>query len=372
MKIVHLSDTHLGARQLHYTNERGRNVREQDVYDTFAAAVEKILELRPAAVIHAGDMFDGYHPSAAALGVGLDQIARLRDAGIEIVIASGNHSTPRAASADHVFALLERFGGVHAVHHEPRVIEIGGLAVTVIPHCNDREQMSAWITQAEPAAKSRFNVLVAHVGLDGLGHVGASEAGSVELAGETLEAVADFNYVALGHLHKFDRVRQNAAYAGSLEQLTWADDASKGILEIDLAVDPLEDGFMTKHQIACRRHLCLPAVDASQSENLTTAIVAAARRDDLEGAIVKLPIRSVMVEAYGGIDRRQVSAAFEDCLHFELDPTFIDAASTGANPAAPQDLRDFLSHRVPKGVEASEFIARAEACLTRAAEEIGA
>lgn len=87
---------------------------------------------------------------------------------------------------------------------------------------------------------------------------------------------------------------------------------------------------------------------------------------------MKLPVRSVTVEAYGGIDRRQVSAAFKDCRHLELDPTFVDAASAGVAPAAPQDLRDFLSRRVPRGVEASEFIGRAEACVTRAAEEIGA
>ncbi|HWX98146.1 MAG TPA: hypothetical protein VNZ01_14990, partial [Solirubrobacteraceae bacterium] len=115
----------------------------------------------------------------------------------------------------------------------------------------------------------------------------------------------------------------------------------------------------------------LPAVDASQTENLTEALVAAAQRDDLSGAIVKLPIRSVTVQAYGAIDHRQVSAAFKDPLHLELDPTFADAV-TGGSPAAPQDLRDFLSRRVPRGVESSEFIARAEACVTRAAEEIGA
>ncbi len=371
MKIVHLSDTHLGVRQLHYTNERGRNVREQDVYDTFATAVDKILELKPAAVIHAGDLFDGYHPSAAALGVCLDQIARIREAGIQLVIVSGNHSTPRVAAADHVFSLLERFGGVYAVHREPLVLEIGALTVTAIPHCNDRDQISHWITQAKPAASSRFNILVVHFGMDGLGHVGSSEAGSVQLSGETLEAIAEFNYIALGHLHRFARVRQNAAYAGSLEQLTWADDAHKCIVEIDLALDPLDDGFITKHTVACRRHICLPAVDASQIDNLTEAIVAAARRDDLRGAIVKLPIHSVTVEAYGAVDPRQVNAAFKDCLHLELDPTFEDAA-VGASPAAPQDLRDFLSRRVPRGVDQSEFIGRAEACVTRAAEEIGA
>jgi DNA repair exonuclease SbcCD nuclease subunit len=373
MKIAHLSDTHLGARQMHYTYDGGRNIREQDIYDAFVKAVDKILELRPAAVVHAGDLFDGYHPSAAALGVALDQVARLRDADIPIVIISGNHSTPRVAAVDHVFALLERFGGVHAVHTEPRVVAIGEVAVTAIPHCNDRDQLSAWITNAEPSPQHRFNVLVAHVGLDGLGHVGASEAGSVAVSGETLEAVASFGYIALGHLHKFDRPRINAVYAGSLERITWADDARhKGIVEVDLAADPLDGAYVTLHAMDGRKHLRLPEIEALQADNLTDAILCAAQRDDLNGSIVKLPIRDVTVEAFGAIDRRKINTAFKDCLHLELDAHFLDAPSAGTNLAAPQELRDFLSQRAPRGVEPGTFIARAESYISKAAEEIGA
>ena len=78
MRIVHLSDTHLGFRQLQRINDHGRNEREQDVYDAFNAAIDRTIELAPAAVVHAGDLFDSYHPSSAALGVALDGLARLR------------------------------------------------------------------------------------------------------------------------------------------------------------------------------------------------------------------------------------------------------------------------------------------------------
>src|SRR4051794_1353875 len=183
MKVVHLSDTHLGFRQLHYADERGRNVREQDFYAAFTKAIDKILELKPAAVAHSGDLFHGYHPSAAAVGVALDQVARLRDAGIPIVIISGNHSMPRVATTDHIFEVLQRFGGVHAVHAEPRVVRVGELAITAVPHCNDRDRLREWITHAEPDGDAQFNVLVVHVGLDGLGHVGSGEAGSIDLSG---------------------------------------------------------------------------------------------------------------------------------------------------------------------------------------------
>lgn len=373
MKIIHLSDTHLGVRQLHHTNDAGRNVREQDVYDAFEHAIDRIIELRPDAVVHAGDLFDGYHPSSAAMVVAFDQFKRLHDERIPTIVIAGNHSTPRVATADHVFGLLNRIGFVHAVHARPQVVEIGELAVTAVPHSNDPEQLHEWITSAQPSGDHRFNVLVAHVGLDGLSHVGASEAGNIMLSGETLEAVSEFTYIALGHLHKFDRPRLNAVYAGSLERITWADDArEKGIVEVDLTANSEDEAYATLHPIAGRSFLRLSEIDADSTDSLTAAIVGAAQRDDLVGAVVKLPIRNVTVEVFGAVDRRQIAAAFQGCLHFELDPQFVDAPSADARTTAPQDLRDFLASRVPRGVEPSEFIARAEGYMTKAAEEIGA
>jgi len=206
--------------------------------------------------------------------------------------------------------------------------------------------------------------------------VGASEAGHISFSGETLEEVKDFTYIALGHLHKFDRARVNAFYAGSLERITWADDAKrKGVVEVDLTADPFDDdsGYVTLHPIENRRFLRLPEIDASHTDNLTGAIVAAAENDGIKRAIVKLPIGNVPVDVFGAIDRRSIAKAFEHCMHLELDPDFIDGTSAGGpHPGAPQELRDFLATRVPHGIEADKFIARAEAYMTKAAEEIGA
>lgn len=372
MKIVHLSDTHLGWRQMHYTDSRGRNIREQDMYEVFTKAVDKILELEPVAVIHAGDLFHGHHPSANALGVALDQLARLREAGILCVVIAGNHSTPRSAALDHPFSLLERFG-VHAIHGAPRKIELGELAICAIPHSNDHEEMSRWIEEAAPAPGARFNVLTAHVGLDGLGHVGASEPGSTELSGEVLESAGNFDYIALGHLHKFDRPRINAVYSGSLEPLTWADEASrKGIVEVDLLADPFDEGFITLHEVTGRSRLALPAIDPSKAENLTEAICAIAESTDIKEAIVKLPVRQVSFEAFGAIEDRKIAVAFDGCLDLELDPQFTESGADGSHPAAPEDLREFLAKRTPRGFDQDGFIARAESYLTKAAEDLGA
>ena len=374
MRIVHLADTHLGFRQFNHTDDRGRNIRELDVYRAFDAAVEKAIELQPAAVIHAGDLFDSYHPSSAALAVALDGIARLCEAGIPSVVIAGNHSTPRAASAEHVFGVVGRFdrsGLVHAVHRGPAVVRIGGLAVHAVPHHNDRDELAERLRAARPVADADFNVCVTHMGLGGMGNVGAAEAGSLTLSGEELEAVGDFDYVALGHLHKADRVRVNAAYSGSLERLTWADDArEKGVTEIDLAADPLDAGYYARHPVPARRRVLLDPIDAARAEDLTAAIVAAAERDDLDEAIVRLTVRGATVAAAGGIDRRAVDEAFlRRCLHFELD---VEPASEGdrSTALAPLELRDFLAGCAPSGLDVGEFVTRAEGYLERAAEEL--
>src|SRR5215217_2984376 len=118
MRIVHFADTHLGHRYLTKVDDEGHNFREQDVYKAFARAVERILQLRPNAVVHAGDLFDSFHPSTQALTVALDGFARLHEAGIPSVVVSGNHSTPRYHATQHVFSLLDRYGYVHAVWEE--------------------------------------------------------------------------------------------------------------------------------------------------------------------------------------------------------------------------------------------------------------
>ena len=283
MKIVHLSDSHLGWRELHHTDDEGHNLRELDVYDAFAQAIDRVLELEPAVVIHSGDLFEGYHPFSAALGVALDQIERLRAAGIEFVVIAGNHETPRVRAIAHPFSLLERFG-VDAVHAEPRRLRFGDLAVTAIPHSNDPEAMAGWIAAAEPDADARFNVLVAHAGLEGLARVGAGEPGAVELPGELLEQVASFDYIALGHLHQLDRPRVNAVFPGSLERLSWGDQARrKGIVEVDLAAEPLDDAFLTVHKIEGRSRKRLPALDASKVDDLTGAITRLAKKRPWRG-----------------------------------------------------------------------------------------
>jgi DNA repair exonuclease SbcCD nuclease subunit len=370
MRIVHLADTHLGHRSLSKVDDEGRDVRERDVYRAFDSAIERTLELAPDAVVHAGDLFDSFHPSTEALSVALDGFTRLHDAGIPIVVTAGNHSTPRFSGTRHVFSLLERYGCAHAVWGETTVIDIGGLAITAIPHRPDTETLDAAVRAAKPKPGAKFNVLVLHAGLEVLPRIGSGEAGTVNINPALIEELREFDYIAFGHFHEYRSLRINAAYSGSLERLSFNDRSKeKVILEVDLAAGPMGKHWITRHPIPTRLVTTLDEIDALTSGDLTADVLAALAGTDLDGAVLRCPIRGVTQDAYRGLDMPAIQEATKECLHFELKPQFVGSAK--ARPRSADDIRAYVMAATPDGMEADEVLRRAEEYLAQASSGLG-
>lgn len=136
MKIAHISDTHLGFGAYSKLDPvEGINQREMDIYTAFEQAVTEILELKPDLVIHSGDLFDSVRPQNRAIDFALRQLIRLSEAGIETVLISGNHSTPKLRETGSIFRIFEHLECVHPVH-EPGVKKIAfdDVVVHAIPH----------------------------------------------------------------------------------------------------------------------------------------------------------------------------------------------------------------------------------------------
>jgi exonuclease SbcD len=366
MRLAHIADTHLGYRRWHYAKD-GRNVRELDVYRVFDEAVDRIIELEVDAVVHAGDLFDSYYPSTQALSVALDALARLRDAGIPVVVIAGNHSTPRHHGAAHVFGLLERFG-VKAIWREPEVVRIGGLAISAIPHHPDSDVLRARIQAATPDPGADANVIVMHVGVEPLPGAGSGEVAAVELGPEALEYCQGFDYVALGHNHPHAQPSPSSCYPGSLERLTFADDAEqKGFVLLD-PEQTYATGRVELVPVHARPMHDLPPIDASEHEDLLAPIERALAGLHLEGAMVRCRIVHVEQRVWRTLDRKRLAELTAGCLHLELVPEF--GGSEMPPVGAPTDLRSFIAAQVPEGVEPEPIVARAEGYLSRAAQEV--
>ena len=184
-----------------------------------------------------------------------------------------------------------------------------------IPHVNDEVAVRAALTEAAPDSDPEYNVLVAHVGLDGLGHVGGSEAGSLTLSR------GDPGSGGRLRLHRprarppapvSGRARQRGPYAGSLERLSWQDVAQTTLRACWRSTSPRASpalGFVqTPHEIPVRPHISLPAIDASGVGDLEGAIVAAAATLGRLGSCADGPIGRPQ-RHFGGMERCGTAAA---------------------------------------------------------------
>ena len=138
------------------------NQRKQDVYDAFEFVISTILRIQPDLVLHAGDLFDSFHPSNRTLSFCLEQLRRLtvevkdfgeppanrRLTGIPIVIISGNHSWPKQQIKGSVFSVLSQFPGVHTVYNETyQLLRFDAISAHAIPHCASQEKKEANVSK---------------------------------------------------------------------------------------------------------------------------------------------------------------------------------------------------------------------------------
>ncbi len=99
LRLVQLSDVHLGARHLSL-GERAADQRERQ-FAAFGRAVEVALATPADLVLVAGDLFDSAVPSKAAVERAAGLLRKLVAAGIPIVLIPGASDAPGRASLYH-------------------------------------------------------------------------------------------------------------------------------------------------------------------------------------------------------------------------------------------------------------------------------
>src|SRR5882672_7620387 len=95
LRIVHTADCHLDAPCASLDAAVRARVRAAE-RAAFARVCELAIERGAHALVIAGDVFERSDVGPAALHHALAQLARLREAGIAVVVASGNHDPGRA------------------------------------------------------------------------------------------------------------------------------------------------------------------------------------------------------------------------------------------------------------------------------------
>jgi exonuclease SbcD len=133
MRLVHLSDLHLGFRQYHRQTPAGINQREADVALVFAKVIDRIIALAPDLVLIAGDVFHTVRPPNPAILQAFTQLSRLRAALPDaiVVMVAGNHDVPRSTETGCILRLFAPMG-VHVVDAEPRRLSFPERGLSVL------------------------------------------------------------------------------------------------------------------------------------------------------------------------------------------------------------------------------------------------
>ncbi|MBL9144393.1 MAG: exonuclease SbcCD subunit D C-terminal domain-containing protein [Verrucomicrobiaceae bacterium] len=253
MKLLHTADWHLGARLV-----------ERDRLPEHAAFLDWLIDtLRTEkidALLVSGDVFDAANPPQDAVALYFDFLKRLADLKtVQAVITGGNHD-----SASHLNApreLLKRFD-VHVFGHagETNIVDLGGAVVAAVPFLRERdlrqatagETITAVHEQVRAAIRAHYTAQLAAcraiangrpvIAMGHLTVLGATTSDSERdihignLGAVGADLFDGFDYAALGHLHRPQRVASidTIRYSGSPIALSFSEAAdAKSVVVID-------------------------------------------------------------------------------------------------------------------------------------------
>jgi DNA repair exonuclease SbcCD nuclease subunit len=381
MRLVHLSDLHLGYRQYQRLTPTGVNQREADVAATFRLAVDRVIELRPELVIVAGDVFHTVRPTNQAILHAFLQFNRLAVAlpDSKIILVAGNHDTPRSSETGGILQLFAQLG-LFVVDRQAERLSFPDLDLSVLA-VPDVPGIVKPTFNTDPNA--RFNVLALHGEIPGLSDGVAWDRAPLEVSLEELNA-AQWDYVALGHCHVYRQIRPNAYYAGSIDYTslnTWGEKAEerdaglkgKGFVERDLLT-----GEQTFHLLDTSR----PLVDLQsiKARDLTAADIDQRVRalvdacvGGIDDKIVRLTVWDIPRHIARELDHKSIREYKRRALSFQLDlrrPELNRITASGSparRPSLNEMVREKLMTRpIDADIDRDALIERAIAYLDEA------
>ncbi len=284
MKILHTADWHLGKKleQCERTDEHGHFLDW---------LIEKLRSENIDVLIVAGDIFDNGNPGNTALQQYYHFLRRVKDTGCgEVIIVGGNHDSVSMLNAPRE---LLRYFNIHVIGGVPdeftdQIIAIKNakdeteLVVCAVPFLRDRDirlsvsgetnqQREARIKEGISTHYHQFKQHIAAYKLAGVpviatGHLFAAGALTSDSekdihVGNLGQVAADqfpgeFDYIALGHIHRPQRVNQanHIRYPGSPLPLSFSEhDDRKQVIILEF-----EGGKLLKleeHEVPCCRRL---------------------------------------------------------------------------------------------------------------------
>jgi len=322
MKLYHLADTHLGYTAYRKITEDGINQRELDIYQAFKQCIDHALKDKPDLILHAGDLFDSVRPTNRAITFAMEQLLRLQTANIPIIIISGNHETPRLKETGHIFSIFNHLKNITLIyqnHYEKHILTKNKqtIAIHAIPQCPTKEAFNHELKKIKTDTQTTYNIFLAHGAVADIKEFRMNEFNELMIPLTTI--TPQFDYIALGHYHKYTQLTPNAYYAGSPERLSFTEAHDpKGYLEITL-----KNNITTRFKTITTRPMHdLPPIDCTNQtiDTINKSIKNHLNTLQINNSILRITLNNIPIQLYRSLDIPHLRQLGKNALHFEIKP----------------------------------------------------
>jgi exonuclease SbcD len=321
IRLLHFSDLHLGVENYGRLDPKtGLSTRLGDFLRSFDTIVKYAVEEDIDLVLFCGDAYKTRDPSPTYQREFSERIRALSKAGISVFLLTGNHDLPLATGKAHTVEIFDTLD-------VPNVVVAGKLATHLIQTKGGQVQILAlpWPIRSHLVTKDDFKnltlekinqelgdiienlvgreienldpelpaILAAHATAFGANY--GSER-SVMLGQEVIVphrvlTNPTFDYVALGHIHKH-QVLRNAnppvVYAGSVERIDFGEEKEdKGFVVVRLGKGNAEFEF-----IPLRVRAFLTIEVEAKGDDPTDQVLEAIAAHDIVDKVVRLMIHT--------------------------------------------------------------------------------
>ena len=352
LTFLHFADLHLGVENYGRIDpQTGQHSRIGDFSRSLETAFDFAIDEQVDLVVFAGDAYKTCDPSPTHQRAFARQLHRLQQAAIPTVLIVGNHDTPAAfgkATSLDIFGELE-LDNTH-VMRKPELMTIetlhGPVQIAGLPwptrnllrtHAEYKtlsqqdlsaqiqaicaEQINQFARQLDPTVPA---ILAAHIAASNATYSGSERTALIgqdpTLLTSTL-ANPSFDYVALGHIHKYQDLHEGSmppvVYSGSLERIDFGEEHEvKGFVIGSIDIGNNDSSKRTTRfefiPVAARPFVTVE-VEINQTTSPTDQIVAAIERKDIGNAVVRV-LYTINAEDGEPIDleriRTELSEAF--------------------------------------------------------------
>lgn len=291
MRFLHTGDLHIG-----------KTVNDFSMLEDQRHILRQILQLasekRVQAILIAGDIYDRSIPPAEAVGVLDDFLTRCAKEKISVLCIAGNHDSPERISFAEKLLEKQEIYMAGSYSNPPRRVrmedEYGAVDFVLLPfvkpamaEAGSSKEAVGRLLQAdrdaeEKNAGAKRKVLLTHFFVtdgDRLPELSDSET-TVNVGGlDNVEAAlfADFDYVALGHIHKPQQIGERKVYyAGSPLKYSFSEwKQTKGVNLVELG----EKGSVCVEQLPLKPLREMRVIQGKLEDLISQPVIQAADRE---------------------------------------------------------------------------------------------